>query len=101
MLEPGQTVNAVVTQVAPFGVFLAHQGYAILVHTLELAWEDELATYDVRQTPGDEVSVVILNVGPNPGEALGSFKALNPERAPGRDAPLQIGSRHFARVLTV
>jgi ribosomal protein S1 len=85
MLKPGEVVRATVTRTEVYGVYLAHQGWDILVLIPDITWVP--VAHDCREfaRPGDEFDVKVLLFNEETGAFRGSIKDAHPEGDPWRD----------------
>lgn len=81
MIEIGSTVDATITRVEPYGLFLTHDDDSIFVPANNIAWVPTPTTMDAFRV-GDSLSVVIERLNSENNTYAGSVKHLHPEENP-------------------
>lgn len=84
MIELGTTVQASVTRVEPFGIFLKHGDDIILVLVPEVSWS---ATRNLRERfqPGQTLDVKVMRYNYDKNEYVGSLRRLQQAENPYRE----------------
>lgn len=84
MVEIGSVIEAVVTRVEHFGVFLKYDSEEVVVLLPELSWEP---MQDLRHAihVGDRLSVLVLRYNYQKKQIVGSLRRLHPEKNPYRE----------------
>ncbi len=77
-LVPGQILDAVVTALTPFGIFVNAAGVEGLVHVSELSW-DKVTDISKLYKIGDKVKVMVLDVADGGRRVAYSIKRLTPD----------------------
>ena len=75
MTEIGSVIEAIVTRIEHYGVYLQHKGETVLVLIPEVAWQP---VKDLKETfhPGDRLKVYVLRYNYNDRAIVGSFRRL-------------------------
>ena len=81
MLKIGEKINAVVTRVEPYGVFLVYNDDEIFVPLNNLAWIPSPTTITSIRT-GDSIKVLVESLNEAENTYTGSLKRLFPEQNP-------------------
>src|SRR5437660_1171353 len=83
MTEIGSVIEAIVTRIEHYGVYLQHQGETVLVLIPEVAWQP---VKDLKEAfhPGDRLKVYALRYNYVDRAIVGSFRRLHPEENPYR-----------------
>jgi hypothetical protein len=97
MLIPGQVVEVEVQKVAVFGAFCRYQDQEVLLRIPETSWVASFCSCDQFTAPGDRLTVKILHVDPDPGQASATVTGLHPN--PWADGRLAPGLEYLARVV--
>jgi small subunit ribosomal protein S1 len=105
MLQIGDVVEALVTRIEPYGLWLDCQGTTILVNIPEIAWHRIRHPGEYTHV-GCHVLVEIIHVDLERQKVAASVRRLYPERNPWRHAhrwrhahQLRLGERHVAMVV--
>jgi small subunit ribosomal protein S1 len=99
-LRPGQICEGTVTNLCPFGVFVDLGGFEGLVHISELSWGRVESPAEVAQ-PGDQVTVIVLQVSTAEHKISLSLKRLRPDPWQGVDGRYQAGQTLDAVITNV
>src|SRR5262249_6576499 len=83
MIEIGAIVEAKVTRVEPYGIYLAHGNDTILVVLNNVAWLPSPTTL-ASFRPGQAVHVLVERLNYENGIYSGSLRKLDPEGNPSR-----------------
>jgi len=84
MVEIGSIIEAVVTRVEHFGIFLQHDGEEVVVLLPEFSWEP---VHDLRQLVrvGDLLQVLVVRYNYQKKQIVGSIRRLQQEKNPYRE----------------
>jgi ribosomal protein S1 len=83
MIEIGSIIEAVVTRIEPYGVYLQHDGETVLVLIPEVAWQPVRDLRDKCQI-GERLPVYVLRYNYVDRAVVGSFRRAHPEANPYR-----------------
>jgi small subunit ribosomal protein S1 len=84
MVEIGSTIDAVVTQVEQYGVYLEHDGEEVLVLIPEFSWQP---VRDLKSAVrvGERLKVLVLRYNYKKRQIVGSVRRLHAEQNPYRE----------------
>lgn len=88
-MQIGEAVDAVVEEVAPYGLFVRANGMSGLILLPELSWQRVCDPAEVARA-GDQIQCKIMHFPPRHQSTdeprfIGSIRELNPEQNPWRD----------------
>ncbi|MBL8819893.1 MAG: S1 RNA-binding domain-containing protein [Planctomyces sp.] len=95
MIEIGAVVEADVSRVEAYGIFLTHKSDSIFVPMNNVTWHADLAAPSDFQ-PGAKVKVLVERLNYKNNVYAGSIKHLSPEGNPYRDLSRQPPERIFS-----
>ena len=96
MIETETIVNATVTEIVPYGLWLQKDQAKILVQVTDLSWNRY--EWPELHNVGDTIRVKLLHFDEKRNEYYGSVKLLHPEFDPGNHSGFYLGAIWKARV---
>ncbi len=97
MLAAGGVIDVEVARVEVFGLFCRAGAQEVLVLIPDISWIASFCSCRQFATPGDRLTVQILNVDAERGQVAASVRALHPDPWP--SGRLAVGTLHQARVV--
>ena len=94
MIEIGTVVEAEVSRVEPYGIFLTHKADAIFVPLGEVAWPSDAISLSDFQT-GQTIKVLVERLNYKTKTYAGSIRHLHPERNPYRQFSRELPERIY------
>lgn len=83
MVEIGSVINATISRIEPYGVFLLYEGEGVFVDAANFCWTpDTNPVHDLKC--GETIDVLVVRYNYEDQMIVGSFKHLRPESNPYR-----------------